>query len=93
MAVGGQSLGLCSTCNSQAICTRRNGITLPILFCEDFDDSTPLDIAGGARPIIAGEKTAVDVDAAMGLCCNCGNRESCGIRPVEGGVWHCEEYC
>lgn len=28
-----------------------------------------------------------------GLCCNCTNRASCAMRLVEGGVWHCEEYC
>ncbi len=28
-----------------------------------------------------------------GLCINCDNRVSCKFRIVEGGVWHCEEYC
>ena len=28
-----------------------------------------------------------------GLCINCENRTSCKFSIVEGGVWHCEEYC
>jgi len=28
-----------------------------------------------------------------GLCINCDNRTSCKFSIVEGGVWHCEEYC
>ena len=92
MAVGGQFLGLCSTCDSRAICTRREGIRLPVLFCEDFDDSTP-DVRSKPRPITEDRKTAVDVDTAMGLCCNCGNRDSCRLQDSPGGVWHCEEYC
>jgi hypothetical protein len=28
-----------------------------------------------------------------GLCSNCENRNTCVNSRMEGGVWHCEEYC
>jgi hypothetical protein len=90
MALGGQSLGLCSTCNSSSICTRRNGIRLPVQFCEEFDDSTSLDVESEPVPVIEDGETALDT--AMGLCCNCGNRGTCRLQDSPGGVWHCEEY-
>jgi hypothetical protein len=92
MALGEQSLGLCSTCNSNFICTRRKGIKLPVLFCEEFDDSTSPEVESEAVPAVEDDgETALD--AAMGLCCNCRNRDSCTLQDSPGGVWHCEEYC
>jgi len=90
MALGERSLGLCSTCNSGSICTRRKGIQLPILFCEEFDDSTSLERE--SPPVSVPEEEEAAPDAAMGLCGNCGNRDSCTLQDSPGGVWHCEEY-
>ena len=90
MALGEQSLGLCSTCNSRSLCTRRKGIILPVLLCEEFDD-VALEVQRRAVPVIADERAALDT--AMGLCCNCGNRKACAFQDSPGGVWHCEEYC
>ena len=28
-----------------------------------------------------------------GLCMNCDDRVLCQFPIVDGGVWHCEEYC
>lgn len=89
MVLGEQSLGLCSTCNSGSVCTRRKGVKLPVLFCEEFDDWTSLDMESQPIPVMEGEET---VPEAMGLCGNCGNRESCTLQDSPGGVWHCEEY-
>jgi len=91
MASEEPSLGLCSTCNSRSICTRRKGIKLPVLFCEEFDDGTSRE--SQRRPVPVGEDQEATLDTAMGLCCNCGNRDSCTLRNSPGGVWHCEEYC
>jgi hypothetical protein len=91
MALREQSLGLCSTCNSGSLCTRRKGIQLPVLFCEEFDDSTSLDMESQPVPVIEDEESALDT--AMGLCCDCKNRDSCMLQDSPGGVWHCEEYC
>ena len=91
MALGEQALGLCLTCNSNPICTRRKGIRLPVLYCEEFDDSTSLEVEGQSDPVTADEEAALDT--AMGLCCNCRNRDSCTLQDSPGGVWHCEEFC
>lgn len=91
MASGEQSKGLCSTCNSGPLCTRREGIRLPVLQCEEFDDHTPHVPQRPPTPAEANEDVILDV--AMGLCCNCGNRGDCTSQHSPGGVWHCEEYC
>ena len=91
MALEKRSLGLCSTCNNRLICTRRKGMKFPVLFCEEFDDSTSPDAEGPPDPVTADEDPALDT--AMGLCCNCRNRDSCTLRRGPGGVWHCEEFC
>jgi len=90
MAMAEQSLGLCSTCNSSPICTWRAGMKLPVLFCEEFDDSTPLRANRAKVPPLSEDAA---LDTTMGLCCNCGNRDSCALCHSPGGVWHCEEYC
>ena len=85
------SLGLCSTCNNRAICMRRKSIKLPVLFCEEFDDATPQEQERRPAPVVENAEAALDT--AMGLCCTCGNRDSCTLRHSPGGVWHCEEFC
>ena len=87
----GPSLGLCSTCNSRVTCMRRKGIKLPVHFCEEFDDATSLDVE--RPPIPVTRDTEALLDMTMGLCCTCGNRDSCTLRHSPGGVWHCEEFC
>ncbi|HEX41289.1 MAG TPA: hypothetical protein ENN81_04425 [Phycisphaerales bacterium] len=91
MTTDEQSLGLCSTCNSRAICTRRESIVFPVVFCEEFDDSVPRAAKGRTAP--TNVDGPIPLDTAMGLCCNCGNRNSCTLQSLPGGVWHCEQYC
>ena len=91
MALGEQSLGLCSTCNSSPVCTRRKGIKFPVLFCEEFDASTSRQVERQPVPVTAAEDAALDT--AMGLCCTCRNHGSCTLCHSPGGVWHCEEFC
>ena len=90
MALREPSPGLCSTCNSGSICTRRKDITLPVLFCEEFDDSTAPEEEDWPVAVPEDEETALDT--ARGLCCNCENRDLCTLQDSPGGVWHCEEY-
>jgi len=58
--------------------------------CEEFDDSTPLEVARQTVLVVKKKKAALDV--AMGLCCDCANRDTCTLQGSPGGVWHCEEY-
>jgi hypothetical protein len=90
MASGERSWGLCMTCNNDSTCTRRKGVKLPVLFCEEFDGWMPRDMDNGPAPVFEDEVT--DPDTTMGLCCNCENRDSCVLQDSPGGVWHCEEY-
>jgi len=91
MATGEQSLGLCLTCNNKDICVQREGIKFPVLSCEEFDDSTSLRAERPMASALPEEKTVLDT--GMGLCCNCGNCDSCTLRHAPGGIWHCEQYC
>ena len=90
MATGERPWDLCMTCNSSATCSRRNGNRLPILYCEEFDGWLPPDLENEPPPVVADPPDALDT--AMGLCCNCENRDSCTLQATPGGVWHCEEY-
>jgi len=91
MAMGEQSLGLCSTCNNIATCSRRKSLKGPVLFCEEFDDSTPPPANRAKVSPLSEEQAAIN--PAMGLCCNCANRDTCTLCRSPGGVWHCEQYC
>ena len=42
------------------------------------------------------EEIGEDIDIRTkhnGLCFDCENKDDCCLTAVEGGVWHCEEYC
>ena len=90
MASGELSWGLCMTCNSNSICTRRKGMKLPVLFCEEFDGWMPRDMENTPPPLL--EEDEIEPDTALGLCCNCSHRDFCTLQSSPGGVWHCEEY-
>jgi hypothetical protein len=91
MASGELSWGLCMTCNSNSVCTRRRGMKLPVLYCEEFDSWKPVDMESEPAPVLENEEAPLDT--TMGLCCNCENRDTCTLQDAPGGVWHCEEYC
>jgi hypothetical protein len=86
------SSGLCSTCCYAPGCINQASEKTAVLQCEEFSLSPP------PPHVFAKRKSKMTVASARGgaesegLCCNCGNRESCGMRLVEGGGWHCEEY-
>lgn len=86
--------GLCSTCNNASFCSFRKDPNRPVLFCEEFDSSSPTI---RLVPTIA-KRPAADPDSRtgsngrMGLCMNCDRSNECTFRAPEGGVWHCEEY-
>jgi hypothetical protein len=90
MVVVERTLGLCSTCVSNSVCSRRKGAGSSVLFCEEFDDSVALK--PGNKPIPVRLEQKIPLDTRMGLCCNCGNHDSCTLQRSPGGVWHCEQY-
>ncbi len=82
--------GLCSTCNRSAECSYIAGHDRPILHCEEFDGSGPVNPRRPAPK--STQKTETRRSTLMGLCCNCAQVETCCFRKPEGGVWQCEEY-
>jgi len=98
-----QYTSICQTCIHASECVHYQNSQIackPIWFCENFDVKTALKVAeneeiyleeGSSQSSKPGTKA---IPGRMkGLCINCDNRASCLFPIVEGGVWHCEEYC
>jgi len=88
--------GLCSTCKHSPTCTFPRAPQRLAFYCEEFEiESVPAGkIAGAEKPqLMASSVTATEESASLiGLCSDCGNRQTCVFPKPEGGVWHCEEY-
>lgn len=91
---------LCFTCNHVQICTSKANRQGAVWFCEEFDDHVPTveeDDMGNEFRIIPPWQDSNPIDTGVvkfkGLCINCENRNDCPRSRVEGGIWHCEEYC
>ena len=98
-----QNTDICQTCNYVSECVHYQKSLIacnPIWFCENFDNITSLQVTENEE-IYSEERSSQSskpgIDAIpgrmKGLCINCNNRASCLFPIVEGGVWHCEEYC
>jgi hypothetical protein len=68
--------------------------------CENFDNISSLQVHENEK-IGTKERSSQSSKPGIkaipgrmkGLCINCDDRASCQFPIVEGGVWHCEEYC
>ena len=84
--------GLCSTCANSPECVNRGSVERPKYFCEEFFNrngrhrAAVPDLPPSAPPRRRGHRSE-------GLCYDCENHDHCTSRNVDGGVWHCEEYC
>jgi hypothetical protein len=87
------SRDLCSTCSYAPGCMNQANEESRVFQCEEF--AIPPTPSPTFVESIVGTNgnNFTSGDKSEGLCCNCGNRSDCGMRLVEGGVWHCEEYC
>ncbi len=89
--------GLCLTCENTATCTFPRKITCPVNQCEEFNiGHTPQpaaqEISNKTEYSISTHMNQ-DITPNQGLCYNCENIKTCTFPKLEGGVWHCEEYC
>lgn len=90
---------ICSTCNSGELCVSKKTRQGPVWFCEEYDDYVEVKdetIVGTEFQIIPPWKDSNPMEGPIqfkGLCINCENRNTCVNSRVEGGIWHCEEYC
>lgn len=84
--------GLCVTCDNEPNCMYQRVPGRTVFYCEHFWQESPApppalnDDCGWSRP-------APSSNGFHGLCGNCEHRRQCTLQTVEGGVWHCEEYC
>lgn len=86
-------LGLCSTCNHSLACTFRRSVESPVLYCEEFDCSSPCTPQiSHLTAVSAPDPHANSTAGLLGLCSNCQVQGTCTLPKDEGGVWHCEEY-
>ena len=98
-----QNTNICPTCIYASECVHYQNSQIackPIWFCENFDNTTALQVAESEETYSEGrssQSSKPGIEAIpgrmKGLCINCDNRASCLLPIVEGGVWHCEEYC
>ena len=84
---------LCWTCSHAPTCMYRGAADKPVFHCEEFDACVPVSLVSlqNASRITSNGEGGSD-KYKKGLCSDCENRETCTLRHLEGGVWHCEEY-
>jgi hypothetical protein len=91
-----QFFGLCTSCQNAEECTFPRDPDRPVCQCEEFAgyESLPGRVSlEGSRPSRTGfVQEEKNTGSWIGLCKNCGNRETCSFPKPEGGVWHCDEY-
>jgi hypothetical protein len=98
-----QNTNICQTCIYESECVHYQHSQVMgdlILFCENFDNGNSLQVAENEE-IYSEDRSSQSSKPGIeaipgrmkGLCINCDNRASCLFPIVEGGVWHCEEYC
>lgn len=98
-----QNKGICQTCIYVSECVHYQNSQIacePIWFCENFDNKGTHQAAENEKNYseersFQSSKPGIEAipGRMRGLCLNCGDRASCLFTIVEGGVWHCEEYC
>ncbi|MBM2813687.1 MAG: hypothetical protein HW421_449 [Ignavibacteria bacterium] len=89
-----QKLGLCATCNSIEQCVSINMRTMPVWYCNEFDNFVKRN--GFQQPVNEAPgylKLASTPDNHFkGICSSCERRLDCNYVSVGEGVWHCSDY-
>ncbi|MFH0945136.1 MAG: hypothetical protein V2A76_08060 [Planctomycetota bacterium] len=80
---------LCWTCNDAVQCLDRSTLRRPVLFCEQFDDYTPVTRLIRQRPAQARAEARSDL---KGICMNCDEQVLCGRGRTEPAIQFCEQY-
>jgi hypothetical protein len=88
----GRHRDLCWACNHGPRCMNRGTADKPVFYCEEFDTYVPVSRVSFEKASRITSDGKGGSDKYKGLCLNCEDRETCTIRDLEGGVWHCEEY-
>jgi hypothetical protein len=72
-----------------ATCESRGTSLRPVFYCEEFDACVP--VAADSAPWTPTRETPRNY-RGVGLCADCGTRETCAVPKPEGGIWTCEAY-
>ena len=87
--------GLCADCVRAESCTLSHNSDATIWNCEDYENEEVAPVPAAPKSEIQETKDAVigdEVVANPGLCPFCIHQDTCSLKNLEGGVWHCEEY-
>jgi len=96
-------LGLCFNCRHVGTCIARKERGGYVMFCNEHDDGLSreeeeaMKLEAKRRRAASPRSGAPDPDGEpearrRGICVSCKWRKTCTFPPVEGGVWHCEEF-
>jgi len=94
------SIGLCATCNHFPNCSYLKNSEKPVLFCEDFECSSPSSRPSIVKPNLVPIVPAAETDTEnkgcfkeyIGLCKSCKKLPMCTFTKPGGGTWRCEYY-
>jgi hypothetical protein len=90
-----QRKGLCLDCVRSESCTLSHNIDEVIWNCEDYENEEIGDVQTeqvGSLNQNYEIKATPSAEQNPGLCAHCAYAETCSLKQVDGGVWHCEEY-
>lgn len=92
--------GVCGSCAYASVCSFPRDPRRPVFFCEEYafatqEPATPQAHRASKSSLRTAERPASARVAGrdQGLCSDCANAPTCTFAKVEGGFWHCEEYC
>jgi hypothetical protein len=86
---------LCLKCLHTSICIIRTTSESAIFYCEEYLGNENLKVPAGSPVHLSQAMETGGIEnstAALGLCVDCDNRETCTLRGPGICVWHCEEY-
>lgn len=80
--------GLCAYCQRKHGCCLTEECGL-VYDCEDYEPGDEMLAPLTFSTLDLGKDDDGDT---YGLCTQCQIKESCQLKNINGGVWHCEEY-
>lgn len=82
--------GLCAYCANKMLCVLSNDRGL-VFDCCDYEPGEEYNSLLTFSTL--GLSLYNDTEeSAFGLCCECQKKDTCQLKDLSGGVWHCEEY-
>lgn len=80
--------GLCAYCQRKYSCCLTDDCGL-VFECDDYEPGDEAVVPLTFSTLDLGREDDVEI---FGLCSQCQIKDSCQLKNINGGVWHCEEY-